>query len=163
MTRPRPRPPLGAQQFTTACDYCVVGCSYRVWRWPVDARGAPDPSVPFANPAQHNVVQWQGRPPCAGAARCAGEHRQPGGQPLDARRHPGAEVPQQRQPHPRTPEHALAACQRQPATRVVGHRHAGDGDGLQARAGPAWRTCLGHQGLFVPVFREHLRDYQTGV
>ena len=57
-----PRPPLGAQQFTTACDYCVVGCSYRVWRWPVDARGAPDPSVPFANPAQHNVVQWQGRP-----------------------------------------------------------------------------------------------------
>ena len=57
-----PLPPLGAEEISTACDYCVVGCSYRVWRWPVGAVGAPNKAVPWANPAQHNIVQWQGRP-----------------------------------------------------------------------------------------------------
>jgi len=71
MARPRPmaddklppRPPASAEQLTTACDYCVVGCAYRVWRWPVGPAGDPaDPNAPWANPAQHNIVQWQGRP-----------------------------------------------------------------------------------------------------
>jgi arsenite oxidase large subunit len=82
-----PRPPLGAQQFTTACDYCVVGCSYRVWRWPVDARGTPNTSIPWANPSQHNIVQWQGEPhhvlvlpdPQAKAVNPKGNHSMRGG------------------------------------------------------------------------------------
>ena len=58
-----PAPPPGAEQFATACDYCVVGCAYRVWRWPVEGGVATSGQrAARANPAQHNIVSWQGRP-----------------------------------------------------------------------------------------------------
>ena len=28
-----PLPPVGAKMVTTACDYCSVGCGYRVYTW----------------------------------------------------------------------------------------------------------------------------------
>lgn len=34
-----PLPPVGAQHLRTPCHYCIVGCSYDVFKWPV---GAPD-------------------------------------------------------------------------------------------------------------------------
>ncbi|MDP6109114.1 MAG: hypothetical protein QGF71_03445, partial [Rhodospirillales bacterium] len=30
-----PLPPKGADVITTACDYCVVACGLKVYRWPV--------------------------------------------------------------------------------------------------------------------------------
>jgi arsenite oxidase large subunit len=34
-----PLPPVDAEVFTTACDYCVVACGYKVYRWPVGKDG----------------------------------------------------------------------------------------------------------------------------
>ncbi|MEN8217261.1 MAG: hypothetical protein ABFS56_13010 [Pseudomonadota bacterium] len=37
-----PLPPPNAEIFTTACDYCIVACGYKVYRWPVGSReGGP--------------------------------------------------------------------------------------------------------------------------
>lgn len=69
-----PLPPANAQKLKTVCHYCIVGCSYDVYRWPVDAPdGGPSPSqnafgVDFTkrqqalsgtwvSPEQHTVVQ----------------------------------------------------------------------------------------------------------
>lgn len=40
-----PLPPANAEVLTTCCDYCVVACGLKVYRWPV---GAPD-----GGPAKH--------------------------------------------------------------------------------------------------------------
>ena len=85
--QPVPMPPLGAEEISTACDYCVVGCSYRVWRWKVGAGGTANTAVPWANPSQHNIVQWQGEPhhvlvlpdPQARAVNPMGNHSMRGG------------------------------------------------------------------------------------
>ena len=34
-----PLPPAHAETFTTCCDYCVVACGFKVFRWPA---GSPD-------------------------------------------------------------------------------------------------------------------------
>jgi arsenite oxidase large subunit len=39
-----PIPPRDAQQFTTVCQYCIVGCGYKVYKWPVGREGGPQPS-----------------------------------------------------------------------------------------------------------------------
>ncbi|WP_260292638.1 arsenate reductase (azurin) large subunit [Sedimenticola hydrogenitrophicus] len=71
-----PLPPVNAEVLTTCCDYCIVACGYKVYRWPV---GTPDggdqahenalkvsfPSGPlqaWVAPTQHNVVMHDGRP-----------------------------------------------------------------------------------------------------
>ena len=36
-----PLPPPDADVLTTACDYCVVACGYKVYRWPVGKAGGP--------------------------------------------------------------------------------------------------------------------------
>ena len=38
-----PLPPKDANVHTTACDYCVVGCGYKVYTWPVGQEGGPKP------------------------------------------------------------------------------------------------------------------------
>lgn len=38
-----PVPPTDAQQFTTVCSYCIVGCGYRVFKWPQGQEGGPKP------------------------------------------------------------------------------------------------------------------------
>ncbi|MEE8453284.1 MAG: hypothetical protein V3R90_00725, partial [Limibaculum sp.] len=30
-----PLPPKDADVLSTACDYCIVACGYKVYRWPV--------------------------------------------------------------------------------------------------------------------------------
>ena len=71
-----PLPPADAEVLTTACDYCIVGCGYKVYRWPVGAKpGGPAPgenalgvafprdamSGSWISPNQHNVVTADGR------------------------------------------------------------------------------------------------------
>ena len=36
-----PLPPPDANMVTTACDYCIVGCGYRVYTWPEGTEGGP--------------------------------------------------------------------------------------------------------------------------
>lgn len=44
-----PIPPRDAEQFTTVCSYCIVGCGYRVFKWPHGKEGGPQPA--------HNALQ----------------------------------------------------------------------------------------------------------
>ena len=37
-------PPADAQEFTTVCDYCSIGCGYKVFRWPVGVEGGSQTS-----------------------------------------------------------------------------------------------------------------------
>ncbi|MEH6651782.1 MAG: arsenate reductase (azurin) large subunit [Motiliproteus sp.] len=71
-----PLPPIHAEVITTACDYCIVACGYKVYRWPVgsgnggmaaaeNAFGIDFPSYPlqaWVAPTQHNVVMHQNMP-----------------------------------------------------------------------------------------------------
>jgi len=69
-----PLPPRDAEVLTTACDYCIVACGYKVYRWPLGKEGGPKAiqnafgiDFPVAtlqewvSPTQHNVVMHQGR------------------------------------------------------------------------------------------------------
>ena len=38
-----PLPPKGAQRFDTVCQFCIVGCGYQVYKWPLMRRGGPAP------------------------------------------------------------------------------------------------------------------------
>jgi len=70
-----PLPPKNAEVLTTACDYCIVACGYKVYRWPKgSANGGPKAAenafgVDFPTfatqdwvaPTQHNEVMYNGR------------------------------------------------------------------------------------------------------
>jgi arsenite oxidase large subunit len=71
-----PLPPKNAEVFTTCCDYCIVACGYKVYRWPVgeefggpaasdNAIGLDFPRPPlgggWVSPNQHNVVTVDGK------------------------------------------------------------------------------------------------------
>ncbi len=68
-----PLPPPDAEVHTTACDYCIVGCGYKVYTWPVGQEGGPGAGEnalgsafpgsvlgPWISPNQHNVVTRNG-------------------------------------------------------------------------------------------------------
>ena len=71
-----PLPPPGSEVITTACDYCIVACGYKVYRWPVaggsggpkageNAFGKDFPVGPLEEwvaPNQHNIVMHEGNP-----------------------------------------------------------------------------------------------------
>ncbi len=72
-----PLPPKSADVISTACDYCIVACGYKVFRWPVKGGdvGGPeagqnafgvdfpvDPLGPWVAPNQYNVVLHDGEP-----------------------------------------------------------------------------------------------------
>ncbi len=71
-----PLPPKNCDVLTTACDYCIVACGYKVYRWPMstpdggpkaheNAYGIDFPSFALQDwvaPTQHNVVMHNGRP-----------------------------------------------------------------------------------------------------
>ncbi|WP_163831531.1 hypothetical protein [Spartinivicinus ruber] len=71
-----PLPPPTAEVITTACDYCVVACGFKVYRWPIrepsggmkaneNAFGIDFPSFPlqaWVAPAQYNVIMHNGEP-----------------------------------------------------------------------------------------------------
>lgn len=68
-----PLPPPGAEVLTTACSYCVVACSYKVYRWPVGEDGGlaadqnafgvdfPTGGAPWVAKSQHNLGMHEGR------------------------------------------------------------------------------------------------------
>ncbi len=70
-----PLPPADAKVFTTACDYCIVGCGYKAYVWPADREGGPAASenalgIDFPAPAlsgrwpspnQHNLCLVEGK------------------------------------------------------------------------------------------------------
>jgi arsenite oxidase large subunit len=69
-----PIPPPDAKVYTTACDYCVVACGYKVYTWPADgenggraaennAFGRPIGGTfsPWVSPNQHNIVSVDGK------------------------------------------------------------------------------------------------------
>ncbi len=70
-----PLPPKDAQVLSTACDYCIVACGLKVYRWPVAGghSGGPKaeenafgvdfpvaPLGPWVAPNQHNIVLHEG-------------------------------------------------------------------------------------------------------
>jgi len=72
-----PLPPPDADVISTACDYCIVACGYKVYRWPVaggrnggpaadqNAFGEDFPVSPlgaWVAPNQHNIVLHNGEP-----------------------------------------------------------------------------------------------------
>ncbi len=71
-----PLPPKHAEVLTTCCDYCIVACGYKVYRWPLgsgdggqkaseNAFGVDFPSATlqaWVAPQQHNVVMHNGAP-----------------------------------------------------------------------------------------------------
>ena len=71
-----PLPPKNAEVLTTACDYCIVACGYKVFRWPTNAdNGGPKASEnafeedfpvsvlgSWVAPTQHNVVMHNDKP-----------------------------------------------------------------------------------------------------
>ena len=72
-----PLPPTDADVISTACDYCIVACGLKVFRWPVaggregGARASENalnadfpvaPLGPWIAPNQYNVVMHDGRP-----------------------------------------------------------------------------------------------------
>ena len=70
-----PLPPPDAEVFTTCCDYCIVACGYKVYRWPVGTEGGvkasenalgvdypvPPSSGKWISPNMHNVVTADGK------------------------------------------------------------------------------------------------------
>lgn len=68
-------PPAHAKMHPTACDYCIVGCGYKAYTWPVDEKGGSkkDQNVFHADfpvaaasgnwvsPNMHNVVRKDGK------------------------------------------------------------------------------------------------------
>jgi len=38
-----PLPPKRAERFNTVCQFCIVGCGYRVFKWPLGRDGGPAP------------------------------------------------------------------------------------------------------------------------
>lgn len=70
-----PIPPADAQVHTTACDYCIVGCGYKAYTWPVDQAGgskadenAFHADFPVAaakgqwvSPNMHNTIKRDGK------------------------------------------------------------------------------------------------------
>ena len=72
-----PLPPPDADVISTACDYCIVACGYKVYRWPVKGGKVGGPAAdqnafgedfpvaplgPWIAPNQHNIVLHKGEP-----------------------------------------------------------------------------------------------------
>ena len=68
-----PLPPPDAKVSTTACDYCIVGCGYKVYTWPLGKEGGPKArqnalrvdfptETKWISPNMHNVVYVEGKP-----------------------------------------------------------------------------------------------------
>jgi arsenite oxidase large subunit len=70
-----PLPPPSATVRTTGCDYCIVGCGYKTYTWPVNTEpGTPDADgnalganfpggalQPWISPNEHNIVKVDGQ------------------------------------------------------------------------------------------------------
>lgn len=73
-----PIPPKDAKVQNVTCDFCIVGCGYKAYSWPVDREGGTAASAnalgvdlseqqgadsdAWYNPAMHNIVEQNGEP-----------------------------------------------------------------------------------------------------
>lgn len=71
-----PIPPAHAKVFPTACEYCIVGCGYKAYVWPLDEAGGSQAtenalhadfpvgavSGKWVSPNMHNIVSRNGKP-----------------------------------------------------------------------------------------------------
>ncbi|MCH7880922.1 MAG: hypothetical protein IIB69_04950 [Proteobacteria bacterium] len=59
-----PLPPPNADVITTCCDYCIVACGYKVYRWPADSpNGGPKKNqnaLGLNYPLRHGQGGWVG-------------------------------------------------------------------------------------------------------
>ncbi|MEM7313708.1 MAG: molybdopterin-dependent oxidoreductase, partial [Planctomycetota bacterium] len=56
-----PLPPADAKVVTTACDYCIVGCGYKVYVWPDGVEGGPkaeENALQSDFPVEQLTGQW---------------------------------------------------------------------------------------------------------
>ncbi len=56
-----PLPPADAKVVTTVCDYCIVGCGYKVYVWPEGADGGPaedENALGVEFPVEQLTGQW---------------------------------------------------------------------------------------------------------
>ncbi|HWJ17347.1 MAG TPA: hypothetical protein VNR65_01340, partial [Geobacterales bacterium] len=58
-----PLPPISAQKFSTVCQFCIVGCGYTVYKWPVGKDGGPNPAdnaarINFNRPQPPLTGEW---------------------------------------------------------------------------------------------------------
>ena len=58
-----PLPPVDAQQFKAVCHYCIVGCGYNIYKWPVGQAGGFAPSenalgVDYTKPVAQLTGDW---------------------------------------------------------------------------------------------------------
>ena len=70
-----PIPPKDAERYPTVCRYCIVGCGYEVYKWPVGEEGGPKagenaldidyPAQPLGGqgvtPHQHTIIEEEGQ------------------------------------------------------------------------------------------------------
>ena len=72
-----PIPPKGAQVHNVTCDFCIVGCGYHAFSWPVDRQGGAQPgenafnadlskqqgamATAWFSPSMYNIVKQNGR------------------------------------------------------------------------------------------------------
>ncbi|WP_029010077.1 arsenate reductase (azurin) large subunit [Azospirillum halopraeferens] len=72
-----PIPPADAAVHNVTCDFCIVGCGYKAYTWPIDAQGGPEPgrnalgedlsrqqgaeSGAWYAPSMYNVVKRDGK------------------------------------------------------------------------------------------------------
>ena len=77
-TQRLPIPPKDAKVQNVTCDFCIVGCGYKAYSWPIDKNGGTKPgdnvfgvdlneqagaeAETWYNPAMYNVVQQNGQP-----------------------------------------------------------------------------------------------------
>jgi len=73
-----PIPPKDAKVHNVTCDFCIVGCGYKAYTWPISKQGGPQPgqnalgadltgqqaaeSGAWYNPAMYNIVEQNGDP-----------------------------------------------------------------------------------------------------
>ena len=57
-----PVPPKNAKVHTSACQYCNVGCGYKIYTWPVrDTPSSPNADGPYRGPPDLSLP-FQSRP-----------------------------------------------------------------------------------------------------
>lgn len=61
-----PVPPADAERFTTVCSYCIVGCGYKVYKWPLGKEGG---ALPIRMPCEQTTGPNSRNRPAPGSHR----------------------------------------------------------------------------------------------
>ena len=179
-----PLPPPEADVLTTACDYCIVACGYKVYRWPVGKEGGSKaaaqratastiPSAPLTE--QGGLDQPQ---PCTTWSPPAGSRSTTswwcptrdtdGGQPERRPQRSAAAVMAKKCYNPETP--TRDRLQSIPMMRVGGKLDPGELGDRPSTSSPRSRStsskkhgvhAWAQKHVLLPVLRKHLRPDQA--